>query len=289
MKNNIFRSVLSLALALVLALSVFGVSVIAADVSIVKNPTRTSFYQGIDWTYDKSGKIALVGGDLDISGTILSYNGKTVEYAVDKWPNMYTKPESGAWNSGNNTAKIYCDKFSSKVYATITLKLVAVESISVITPPKKTVLHEGTDWKLSGLGDVEFTEFDLTGLQLRVKYTDGTSKNISYPQNMLIGWSVPQNVDSVEPGDATLYATFGGKKAPFKVTFLKKGATLLGDVNGDYNINSFDALLILQSIVGKVTFNSAQQSAADVSKDGKVNSTDALAVLQYSVGKITSF
>ncbi|MBQ8574661.1 MAG: dockerin type I repeat-containing protein [Clostridia bacterium] len=289
MKKSAFKSALSLALAFLLAFSVMGVAAVAANVTIVKMPAQTSYYQGIDWTYNKAGKIALVGGDFDISGTVLSYNSKTVEYAVNKWPNMYTKADSGTWTAGNNTMRIYCDNFPSSVYATLTVKLVEVESVSVVTPPKKTNLIEDEDWVMGALGDVEFTEFDLTGIKLKVKYTDGTTKSISYPDNQLIGWSVAQGVDSAEPGEATLYATFGGKRAPFTVNFLTKDTKLLGDVNGDYAINSFDALIILQSSVGKVTLDSTQTTQADVTKDGKVNSTDALTVLQYVVGKITSF
>ena len=63
----------------------------------------------------------------------------------------------------------------------------------------------------------------------------------------------------------------------------------LGDVNNDGKINSSDALLILQSAVGKITLSATQTLAADVNKDGKINSSDAFKVLQYAVGKITSF
>lgn len=289
MKKSTFKSIVALILAFVLAFTFVGVVAVAANVTIVKQPSTTSYYQGIDWSYNKAGKISLIGGDFDISGTVLSYNSKTVEYTVDKWPNMYTKPDAGQWAVGNNTMRIYCDNFPSSVYATLSVKLVAVESISVVNPPKKTNLIEDKDWVMSGLGDVEFTEFDLTGTKIKVTYTDGTTKSISYPDNQLIGWSVSPDVDSIEPGEATLYATFGGKMAPFTVNFLTKDTKLLGDVNGDFVINSFDALLILQSSVGKVTLNDTQKTQADVTMDGKLNSTDALTVLRFVVGKITSF
>ena len=69
----------------------------------------------------------------------------------------------------------------------------------------------------------------------------------------------------------------------------EKPAYTLGDVNNDGKINSSDALLILQSAVGKITLSTTQALSADVNKDGKINSSDALKVLQYAVGKITSF
>lgn len=289
MKKSACRSVISFALALILAFSSVGIIAIAADVSVVKQPVRTSFYQGVDWSYNKSGKLAMVGGDPDISGTVLSYNSKTVEYKIDRFPNMYVKPDSGQWAPGENTARIYCDDFGTKVYAVTKLNFVEVDSISIITPPAKTVLHQDQDWVLSGLHDVEFTELDLTGLKIRVLYKDGTVKQIAYADNQLIGWSVPKNMDSLEPGPCTIYATFGGKSAPFSVTFLEKGGSLLGDVNNDYSVNSGDALMILQNVVGKITLNQEQIVRADVNKADGVNSTDALMILQLVVGKITSF
>ncbi len=288
MNNKKFRTVLCVVLSLVMLLPCFTIASFAADVTIVKKPTKTTFYQGIDWAYNKSGVISVIGGSFDISGTVLSYNSEEASYAVDKWPNMYSKSDSGSWAAGKNTMRIYCDDFPSSVYATVQVDLVEAESISVVTPPKKTNLMQDTDWELSGLGDVEFTTLDLTGLKINVKYKDGKSILVSYPDNQLIGWAVPLGVDSIEPGKATLYATFCGKRAPFEVNFILKDAKLPGDVSGDFKINSQDALMILQHAVEVITFDAATKVLADVSKDGKINSSDALMVLQYSVGLIPS-
>ncbi len=288
MNNKKFRTVLCVVLSLVMLLPCFTIASFAADVTIVKKPTKTTFYQGIDWAYNKSGVISVIGGSFDLSGTALSYNSEEVSYAVGKWPNMYSKSDSGSWVAGKNTMRIYCDDFPSSVYATVQVDLVEAESISVVTSPKKTNLMQDTDWKLSGLGDVEFTTLDLTGLKINVKYKDGKSILVSYPDNQLIGWAVPQEINSLEPGKATLFATFCDKRAPFKVNFILKDAKLPGDVSGDFKINSQDALMILQHAVGVITFDAATKDLADVSKDGKINSSDALMVLQYSVGLIPS-
>ncbi len=58
-----------------------------------------------------------------------------------------------------------------------------------------------------------------------------------------------------------------------------------GDVNSDGNINSSDALLILQYSVGSSPKN-FNQNVADMNDDDKINSSDALIVLQLSVGLI---
>lgn len=288
MNRKKLRTALCIVLSLIMLLPCFVTASFAADVTIVKKPTKTTFYQGIDWAYNKSGVVSVIGGSFDISGTVLSYNSKEVAYSVDKWPNMYSKSDSGSWTAGKNTMRIYCDDFPSSAYATVQVNLVEVESISVVTSPNKTSLMQDVDWELSGLGDVEFTELDLTGLSLNVKYKDGISKIVSYPENSLIGWAVPKGVDSIEPGKTTLYATFCGQRAPFDVIFVRKGEHLLGDVSGDFKINSQDALMILQYSVATITFDDATKVLADVSKDNKINSSDALMVLQYSVGLIPS-
>ncbi len=62
-----------------------------------------------------------------------------------------------------------------------------------------------------------------------------------------------------------------------------------GDVNGDGDIFSSDALLILQFVTELTSLTQAQQTAADVNSDGAVNSYDALLVLQFSTNLITEF
>lgn len=55
-----------------------------------------------------------------------------------------------------------------------------------------------------------------------------------------------------------------------------------GDVDGDGNINSSDALSILRYAVG--IEKEIDEKTADITKDGEINSSDALAVLQTAVG-----
>ncbi|MBP3442197.1 MAG: hypothetical protein J6L62_05265 [Clostridia bacterium] len=67
-------------------------------------------------------------------------------------------------------------------------------------------------------------------------------------------------------------------------TFTAFAATA-GDVNSDGNVNSSDALLILQHAVGANPAN-FNQNLADMNSDGRINSSDALIVLQIAVGLI---
>ena len=60
---------------------------------------------------------------------------------------------------------------------------------------------------------------------------------------------------------------------------------LCGDVTGDRKVNAQDALEILKSIVGKITFTEEQTALADTYGDGKLDAKDALYVLRYAVQK----
>ena len=58
----------------------------------------------------------------------------------------------------------------------------------------------------------------------------------------------------------------------------------VGDLDGDGNITSADALLILRASVKLENFTDIQNKLADADNDGNISSSDALLVLRHSVG-----
>ena len=60
----------------------------------------------------------------------------------------------------------------------------------------------------------------------------------------------------------------------------------LGDVNSNGEINSSDALLVLQYAVGLIQFDETTFALADVNKNKEITSSDALSILQFAVGLI---
>ena len=64
---------------------------------------------------------------------------------------------------------------------------------------------------------------------------------------------------------------------------------LLGDVNGDGEVDIFDANLVVGYYNGTVTFNETQILAADVNGDGEVDIFDANLIVAYYNGTIVSF
>ena len=59
---------------------------------------------------------------------------------------------------------------------------------------------------------------------------------------------------------------------------------MMGDVNGDHEISSDDALLILRYTVGLMKFDNTQIALADVTGDSVAATDDSLAILRYTVG-----
>lgn len=119
-----------------------------------------------------------------------------------------------------------------------------------------------------------------------------TEENLQYIDQSGTNAAFTLKPKTLEAGKTYRVYVSTQSKAPVEAGSFSYGAKpsyKLGDVNEDGKINSSDALLILQSAVGKITLSATQTLAADVNKDGKINSSDALKVLQYAVGKITSF
>ena len=54
-----------------------------------------------------------------------------------------------------------------------------------------------------------------------------------------------------------------------------RSGVLLGDVSQNGTIAAYDAALVLEDVVGAVTFTPSQQQAADVTGDGTVSTLDA--------------
>lgn len=275
-------SLCAIILATVLAFSCLVIPTSALEVQVTRKPSQTSYYQGVDWMYAKDGSVMLMKGNLNIEGTALTMNGKTVEYKKGSTgPNMYARSDSGTWQEGKNRIRIYCDNFDSN-YALLDVTFVAVKSISLVRAPK-TKLVLDADWSM-GIGkDVEMTKFDLTGTVIDATYTDSAVKRISAP-NACLGWSIPENTDVIMPGKNTLYVTFCGKKVPFEVNFITETNFSKGDVSLDGKVNSYDALNVLQCSTGLITFSSTQIALGDTDGNSVINSTDALNILQYVVG-----
>lgn len=88
--------------------------------------------------------------------------------------------------------------------------------------------------------------------------------------------------DGVKKADTDKIGT--GYKLKDKTSNKEYTIVVLGDTNGDGEINSLDALEILKQSVDIINKTGAYYNAMDTNKDGTINSADSLLVLRSSVG-----
>lgn len=87
-------------------------------------------------------------------------------------------------------------------------------------------------------------------------------------------------------GTTTITATTADGKLTARLTLTVKATVKTGDLSGDGLINSADAMLILNHVVGNKVLTAQQLALADVNKDGAVNVADAIRILRFSVNLI---
>ncbi len=113
-------------------------------------------------------------------------------------------------------------------------------------------------------------------------------------------WSSFGGVQGTSSGDGYQLQSYSGQFSPgiitsggytitmFPVSDAASPPLLIGDVNGDGNIDVADAILILRHIVGLVTLSGDGLEAADVNQDDQVDVADAILILRYVVGLVPS-
>ena len=116
--------------------------------------------------------------------------------------------------------------------------------------------------------------------------TDWTGIN---PEAPIQGQSLGRNKESTDTDDGSDWENTGGIDADVPTPGNMNIAAYMGDVSDDGEITAYDASLILQYLVGKITLSDIQLIAADVSRQGGVTAYDAALILQRAVGLIDGF
>lgn len=205
-------------------------------------------------------------------------------------------------------------------FAIVGFSVSKIESVKIVQYPNRTTFYRGEDWDygywqfdpdfekkgtfVARDGVISFMHnggyyshfedggmIDMTGLIVEVKYSNGLKLNVEY-QEYINGISATQNIyaspqKKLAAGKNVIEVYFLEDRsvyATYEINLVEKAA-LKGDVNEDSAVNSADALLILQYVVGMKQLTSKQIGIADLTKDGKINSADALDVLLIAVGK----
>lgn len=118
-----------------------------------------------------------------------------------------------------------------------------------------------------------------------------TASNILYINQATATEDGTVTFENVYPSaikDSTVYLSGTGLTGLTKMGFIDLKVTL-GDVDGNSELEVYDALLVLQKGTGLITMTEEQELAADVNGDGSVDQYDALLILQKAIGLIAEF
>ncbi len=93
-------------------------------------------------------------------------------------------------------------------------------------------------------------------------------------------------------GSLTIYCNTGSfaetyaikNNLPVSTNNSANNSAVIGDVDGDNEISSYDSLLVLRYSVGLENFTENQKYVSDVNEDNSIDSFDSLVILRCSVG-----
>lgn len=158
-----------------------------------------------------------------------------------------------------------------------------VNSIDIIKLP------ETTEYKV---GEYYYFDDCFAGLEFQIKYTDGTNEVVEFIPYTTIGNQVEfsgevfgESYYSFIPalGENEITMTYGGKTDTF-IIYGVGDTSVIGDANGDGDVNILDATFV-QSIVARYETDNVNRENADVDGNGEITIQDATFIQMY-VGKI---
>lgn len=118
---------------------------------------------------------------------------------------------------------------------------------------------------------------DIVYIDQKAAGSDGVAAFSLYPSSLASGTTYHVYVSTAGGSGLTKVGTFS-YYAPY----------VLGDVNGDGEIDTSDAYLIARYYAGQTTLTSTQLLAADVNHDGESDTSDAYRIARYYAGQIDS-
>ena len=131
----------------------------------------------------------------------------------------------------------------------------------------------------------------------RVKLEDGTQGYISsayLKKEPVIQYEIEDTYVKVTPDtkvtdipECTLTGETFGTGAKVTIGEEEYTVIMLGDINGDGNVDARDSSRILKYSVNQYELNDTQKRSADVNKDGAIDARDSSRILKYSVNLYT--
>lgn len=223
---RVFKRLIAALLVIILTSSFVAYAANRKEVELVTPPNRTVFYEGKDWGYVKNNIVEY--SNLDLSGASVNYEGNIIRYYKFPWgPNMYASPVSGKWAVGKNPIYIYLDdidSFNGELYALSEVTFAGIKKIEIVTQPAKTTLIETIDWHYDKSNSIVLDNIDLTGLSIKITYTDNTSETLVYSDltKDSITCAVPESTDSLVLGKNRFLIKYADKSADIYFDFQKE-------------------------------------------------------------------
>lgn len=245
---------------------------------IVNNEVDTSIKSEIALTVIRDSKVVYLPGDKDYTFKVTGYDNGTMSYTVIE----------------------YTDEEKSRVINYFDLPVIKNQSINVEvengddqTASKYTVVLQDSS-TVDADSVLTKEQFDNTLVSVSVKgqgvvygqgyYTEGELVILIADSSdaTFVGWYIGgEKVSSDE-----IYTLVCGKDAVPEAVF-DEGIGILGDVNGDGNVDNLDAVIILKYDAGIISADDLNLAVADVGGDGQVSNLDAVRVLKFDAGLIS--
>ncbi len=274
-------------------------------VNLIRNPADANNFS-VEWTTDNAA-IATVRGNISNAAVTGVMEGRTtlrvtatdrstgVAYTASAavtvldYPSISEAINAAGTNIAFTTAGTYQWVIDMSETGRISAKssnagnsdtTCTVESASAALSAGDTVTF---DWRVSSESNYDFLTFYVNGAM--VSRISGTSSsnwakytyNVTADGSYTFRWVYSKDV-SVDNGSDT------GWIDEFSIV----RAFIMGDVNGDGQVTSADALLVIRYALGTTTLTDEQRLHADVNGDGKIDNTDALLIMRLALGIIGS-
>lgn len=141
-----------------------------------------------------------------------------------------------------------------------------------VTVPTELIIVKEPTKKTYEVGE----ELDLTGLQVAVKYSDGTL------MAMIGGYEISGYYKD-QFGIQTIVVSAYGLSDQFYVEVFEKSGYDAGDINGDYSINAADLALLKKVIAGLTPIDDEGVKNPDVDGEGDTPNAADLALLKKKI------
>ena len=226
-------------------------------IAITTAPTKIEYIEGQN--FDKIGMVVTATYDNGSTSNVTNYT--------------ITDGNNLAVGQTNVTISYTEDGVTKTVTQTIIVVKKKLADIEITIEPIKTVYSEGEN-------------FDATGMVVKAKYDNNTSKEIS--NYTLIGGN---NLTKGQTRVTVSYEEDNVTKSVQQSITVEKNSVeeqKLGDVNGDGNIDIKDIMAINLHRLGKKTLTESSYNVADVTGDGQVDIRDIMKINLYRLGKIST-